>query len=65
VCLGAPPENDPDQQRANGFSNYTDAELLAELGRLSNELGIKTILTLEPSDEERDFLRDTPMPARS
>jgi hypothetical protein len=30
------------------FSNYTDAELFAELGRLANELGIKTTLTIEP-----------------
>jgi hypothetical protein len=42
---------DPDQQRANDFSNYTDAELFAELGRLANELGIKTTVTLEPSEE--------------
>jgi hypothetical protein len=41
---------DPDQQRANGFSNYTDAELLAELGRLSNELGIKMTLSIEPNE---------------
>jgi hypothetical protein len=33
------------------FSNFTDAELFAELGRLANELGIKTTVTLEPSEE--------------
>jgi hypothetical protein len=33
------------------FSSYTDAELFAELGRLANELGIKTTLTVEPRDE--------------
>jgi hypothetical protein len=33
------------------FSNYTDAELFAELGRLANELGIKTTLTIEPESE--------------
>jgi hypothetical protein len=34
------------------FSNYTDEELFVELGRLANELGIKTTLTIEPSDEK-------------
>ncbi len=38
------------EQRANDFSNYTDAELFAELARLANELGIKTTLTVEPKD---------------
>jgi hypothetical protein len=42
---------DPDQQRANHFSNYTDAELLAELGRLTSELRIKMSLKIKPSDE--------------
>ena len=32
----------------NDFSHYSDAELLAELGRLENELGIKTTLSIEP-----------------
>jgi len=41
---------EPNQQRANDFSNYSDAALLAELGRLANELGIKKSLTLEPCD---------------
>jgi hypothetical protein len=39
------------EQRANDFSNYSDAELLAELGRLGNELGMETTLTIEPSSE--------------
>jgi len=39
------------EQRANDVSRYTDAELLAELDRLANELRIKTTLMIEPSDE--------------
>ena len=38
------------EQRANDVSRYTDAELLAELDRLANELGIKTTLMIEPSE---------------
>ena len=38
-------------QLGNDFSHYSDAELLAELGRLANELGMETTLTIEPSDE--------------
>jgi hypothetical protein len=38
------------EQRANDFSQYTDAELLLELDRLANELGIKTTLMIEPSE---------------
>jgi hypothetical protein len=34
------------------FANFTDAELFAELGRLAEELGIKSTLTIEPSDEK-------------
>jgi hypothetical protein len=37
-----------DQRPGGTFANYTDAELLAELSRLANELGIKMTLTLEP-----------------
>jgi hypothetical protein len=37
-------------QRANDFSQYTDAELLAELDRVANELGIKTASVIEPSE---------------
>ncbi len=37
-------------ERANDFSNYSDTELLAEIARLANELGIKTTLTIEPND---------------
>jgi hypothetical protein len=37
----------PLKQRANDFSQYTDAELLAELDRVANELGIKTAM-IEP-----------------
>jgi hypothetical protein len=39
-------------ERANNFSSYGDAELFAEIARLANELGIKTTLTIEPSDEK-------------
>jgi hypothetical protein len=39
------------EQRANDFSQYSDAELFAELGRLANELGLITTLTIEPKDE--------------
>jgi hypothetical protein len=45
-------DREQDQRVGNTFSNYTDAELFAELGRLANELGIKTTLMLEPSDEK-------------
>ena len=45
--LGA---DSPPEQRANDFSQYTDAELLAELDRVANELGIKTASMIEPSD---------------
>ncbi len=38
------------EQRANDFSQYSDAELFAELGRLANELGIKMTLVIEPED---------------
>jgi hypothetical protein len=41
-----------DQRVGSTFSGYTDAELFAELGRLANELGIKTTLMIEPSDEK-------------
>ena len=37
-------------ERANEFWNFSDAELLAELDRVANELGIKTASTIEPSD---------------
>ena len=40
----------PPEQRANDFSQYTDAELLAELDRVANELGIKTASMIEPTD---------------
>ena len=40
----------PTEQRANDLSQYTDAELLAELDRVANELGIKTASMIEPSD---------------
>ncbi len=36
--------------KSNDFNNYTDAELFAELGRLANEFGIKTTLTIESKD---------------
>jgi hypothetical protein len=44
----------PSEQRANDLSQYSDAELFAELARLANELGIKTTLALEPIEPERD-----------
>jgi hypothetical protein len=37
--------------KPNDFCQYTDAELFAELDRLANELGIKTMLTIEPNDD--------------
>ncbi len=36
------------EQRANEFSQYSDAEVFAELARLANELGIKMTLSIEP-----------------
>jgi hypothetical protein len=39
-------------EKTNSFANYSDAELFAELGRLAEELGIKTTLTIEPGDEK-------------
>jgi hypothetical protein len=51
-------------ERVNDFSNYSDAELLAELGRLADELGIKMTLTI-PTDEKCDCVLDTLLPARS
>ena len=51
-------------ERANDFSNYNDAELIAELGRLADELGIKMTLTI-PTDEKCDCVLDTLLPARS
>jgi hypothetical protein len=44
----------PPAQRANDFSQYTDAELLAELDRVANELGIETTLMLQPTEPKRD-----------
>jgi hypothetical protein len=44
--LGGDPQ--PEAVRANDFSRYSDAELFVELGRLANELGIRTTVTLEP-----------------
>jgi hypothetical protein len=37
-------------ERANEFSNFNDAELLAELDRVANELGIQTASIIDPSD---------------
>jgi hypothetical protein len=37
-------------ERAKEFSNFSDAELLAELDRVANDLGIKTASVIEPSD---------------
>jgi hypothetical protein len=44
-------DREQDQRVGNTFSNYTDAELFAELGRLANELGITTTLKIEPNAE--------------
>ena len=44
---------DPGQQRANGFSNYTDAELFAEIARLANELQVNMTLAIEPSKDDK------------
>jgi hypothetical protein len=44
-------DREQDQRVGNTFSNYTDAELFAEIARLANELGITTTLTIEPKDE--------------
>ena len=41
-------------ERANEFSNFSDAELLAELDRVANELGIETTLMLQPIEPKRD-----------
>jgi len=49
-------------ERANEFSNFSDAELLAELDRLANALGIKTASTIEPS--ELAFEREIELLAR-
>ena len=44
----------PPEQRANDFSQYTDAELFAELARLANEFGIEATLMLQPIEPKRD-----------
>ena len=44
----------PPEQRANDYSQYTDAELFAELARLANELGMETMLMLQPIELKRD-----------
>jgi hypothetical protein len=49
-----------DQRPGGTFANYTDAELLAELSRLSNELGIKMTLTLEPPGPPDPTLQESP-----
>ena len=41
-------------ERANEFSNFSDAELLAELHRVANELAIETTLMLQPIEPKRD-----------
>jgi hypothetical protein len=50
---------DKEQGAATGsaFSQFTDAELFAELGRLANALGIRTTLTIEPREGD-DVLPD-------
>jgi hypothetical protein len=44
-------------EAAGTFSQFTDAELFAELGRLANALGIRTTLTIEPREGD-DVLPD-------
>ena len=44
--------------RANDFSRYSDSELIAELGRLADELGIKMTFTIA-TDEKWDCQLDT------
>ena len=44
---------DLDQQRANEFSGYSDAELMAEIARLANELEVNVKLTIEPSKDDK------------
>ncbi len=51
--------NAPPEQRANDFSQYSDAELFAELARLANELGIQTTLMLQPIEPKQDH-KDCP-----
>ena len=43
---------DPDQQRTNEFSGYSDAELMVEIARLANALQVNVTLTIEPSKDE-------------
>jgi len=44
---------EPDQQRANELSGYSDAELMAEIGRLANDLQVNVTLTIEPSKDDK------------
>ena len=44
---------DSDQQRTNEFSGYSDAELMAEIARLANELQVNVTLTIEPSNDDK------------
>ncbi len=37
--------------RANDFSRYSDSELIAELGRLADELGIKMTFTIATDEK--------------
>ena len=41
-----------DQQRTNDFSEYSDAELMAEIAKLANELQVNVTLTIEPSKDD-------------
>src|SRR5262245_2513723 len=45
-------DGEPDQQRANEFCNYSDAELMAEIAKLASELQVNVTLTIEPSRED-------------
>ncbi len=40
-------------RRTNDFSEYSDAELIAEISRLANELQVNLTLTIEPSKDHK------------
>ena len=43
----------PAEQRTNDFSGYSDAELMAEIAKLANELQVNVTLTIEPSKDDK------------
>jgi len=44
---------DPDQQRANEFSRYSDAELMAEIAKLANELQVTSLMSVKVCGSRR------------